>query len=54
MSDQLVSIASNYTNFAMTADGIPEINSLSYLPFESEYPAPLASSRLALVLVHQA
>jgi hypothetical protein len=51
MPDQLLSIASNYTNFTMTGDGIPEINSLSYLPFESEYPEPATSSRLALVLV---
>lgn len=51
MPDQLLSIASNYSNFALTGDGLPEINSLSYLPFESEYPEPPVSARLALVLV---
>ena len=51
MPDQLLSIASNYSNLALTGDGLPEINSLSYLPFESEYPEPPVSARLALVLV---
>jgi len=42
---------SHYTNYAMTGDGIPEINSLSYASFESGYPAPLPAQRLALVLL---
>ena len=35
----------------MTSDGIQEINSLAYLPFEGAYADPMASQRLALVLV---
>jgi hypothetical protein len=35
----------------MTGDGIPEINSLAYMPFEGEYADPLPTARLALVLI---
>jgi len=51
MPDLLVPIMSQYTNYAMTGDGIPEINSLSYLSFESGYTDPLPAQRLALILV---
>lgn len=42
---------SRFTGFAMTGDGLPEINSLTYLSFETGYEEPIAGSRLALVLV---
>jgi hypothetical protein len=51
MSDLLAPIMNQYSNFAMTGDGIPEINSLTYLPFESGYPDPLPAQRVVLVLV---
>ena len=51
MSDLLAPIMNRYTNYAMTGDGIPEINSLSYLSFESGYTDPLPEQRLALILV---
>lgn len=51
MSDLLAPIMSRYTNYAMTSDGIPEINSLSYISFESGYADPLPTQRLALVLI---
>jgi hypothetical protein len=51
MADLLAPIMSQYTNYAMTGDGIPEINALQYMPFESEYAEPLPAQRLALVLV---
>jgi hypothetical protein len=35
----------------MTADGTPEINSLAYMSFESEYADPPPAGRLALVLI---
>jgi len=44
-------ILNRYTNFTMTGDGLPEINSLTLLPFESEFPEPEAGQRLALVLI---
>lgn len=51
MTDLLSQIMARYTNYAMTGDGLPEINSLNYLPFESSYSDPPASGRLGLVLV---
>lgn len=51
MPDSLASILSRYTNYAVTGDGIPEINSLSYMSFESDYADPLPGQRLALVLI---
>jgi hypothetical protein len=51
MADLLAPIMSRYTNYAMTSDGIPEINSLAYVPFEGGYPDPLPTQRLALVLI---
>jgi hypothetical protein len=51
MSDLLLPIMNQYTNYAMTGDGIPEINSFSYMPFESGYPDPPSIGRLALVLI---
>lgn len=38
-------------SFALTADGLPEIQSLSYLDFEVDFPDPMPVQRLALVLV---
>ncbi|MFQ4138420.1 hypothetical protein PGN35_019080 [Nodosilinea sp. PGN35] len=51
MTDVLLPIMTRYTNYTMTGDALPEINSLSYLPFESNYADPPVSGRLALVLV---
>ncbi len=51
MVDLLAPIMNRYTNFAMTSDGISEINSLAYMPFESTYVDPLPTQRLALVLI---
>lgn len=51
MSDLLTPVMNRYSNYAMTGDGIPEINSLSYLPFENGYADPLPAQRLALVLI---
>ncbi|NTV51204.1 MAG: hypothetical protein HGA20_16375, partial [Geobacteraceae bacterium] len=51
MPDLLAPIMSRYTNFAMTDDGIPEINSLAYMPFESGYEDPLPTQRVVLVLI---
>ena len=44
MADLLLPILNRYANFARTGDGIPEINSLMYLPFESGYVDPPAES----------
>jgi hypothetical protein len=51
MPDFVAQIMSQYTAYAMTSDGAPEISSLTYVPFESEYPEPATTQRLALVLV---
>jgi hypothetical protein len=51
MVDLLSPIMTRYTNYTMTGDGLPEINALTYLPFESNYADPPASGRLALVLI---
>lgn len=51
MTDLLAPIMSKYTNFTMTSDGIPEINSLKYMSFESGYPDPSPTQRVALVLI---
>ncbi len=51
MVDLLSPIMTRYTNYTMTGDGLPEINSLTYLPFESSYADPPAAGRLALVLI---
>src|SRR6266540_2305380 len=51
MADELLPIMSSYANSSMTSDGYPEINSLTYMPFESEYGDPPTSARLVLVLV---
>ena len=51
MADLLAPIMSQYANFAMTGDGIPEINSLAYMPFESGYADPLPTQRVVLVLI---
>lgn len=51
MTDVLLPILNRYTNYAMTGDGLPEINSLTYLSFEHTYANPPATGRLALVLI---
>jgi hypothetical protein len=51
MADLIAPLLSRYANFAMTGDAIPEINSLTYLGFESEFADPVPGQRLALVLV---
>jgi hypothetical protein len=51
MADLLLPILNQYTNFVRASDGIPEINSLTYMPFESGYSAPPADVRFALVLI---
>jgi hypothetical protein len=51
MVDSLSPIMTRYTNYTMTGDGLPEINSLTYLPFENKYADSPASGRLALVLI---
>jgi hypothetical protein len=51
MADLLAPIISRYTNYTMTGDGIPEINSLAYIPFESGYDETPSGGRLALVLI---
>ena len=51
MPDLLLTIANRYTNFAVTGDSIPEIDSLTYMAFESEYDEPGFDARLAIVLV---
>jgi hypothetical protein len=51
MSDLISPIMSRYANFTMTSDGLAEINSLTYLGFESDFADPLPDQRLALVLV---
>jgi hypothetical protein len=51
MSDLLIPIMSQYANFAMTGDGIPEINSLAYMPFEGGYTDPLPTQQVVLVLI---
>jgi hypothetical protein len=51
MSDLLAPIMSLYTNYAMTGDRIPEINSLTYMSFESGYDDSPPTGRLALVLI---
>ncbi|MEJ7678274.1 MAG: hypothetical protein WKG06_10520 [Segetibacter sp.] len=42
---------SHYANYAMTGDGIAEINELAYMSFESEYAGPSSTERLAIVLI---
>lgn len=51
MADLLAPILSSFANYAMTGDGIPEINALTYAPFEGSYPSPSPDQRLALVLI---
>jgi hypothetical protein len=51
MSDLLAPIMDQYIDYSMTDDGIPEINSLAYVSFETEYPDPLPTQRVAVVLI---
>jgi hypothetical protein len=51
MSDLLLPIMNQYTNYDMTGDGIPEIHSFTYMPFESDYPDPASAGRLVLILI---
>ena len=51
MSDVIAPIMARFTNFSMAGDGLPEIESLRYLDFESGFPDPRPEQRLALVLV---
>jgi hypothetical protein len=51
MADLLIPIMSRYSNFTMTSDRIPEINSLSYLAFETGYTEIQPTQRAVLVLV---
>ncbi len=51
MTDLITPIMARFANFAMTSDGLPEINALTYLGFESDFADPLPTQRLALVLV---
>ena len=51
MSDLITPVMTRYANFAMTGDGIPEIQTLAFLEIEAEFPDPLPDQRLALVLV---
>lgn len=51
MADLLAPILSSFTNYAMTGDGIPEINALTYAPFEGLYASPAPEQRLSLVLI---
>lgn len=51
MPDAIARIMSRFANLALTGDGLPEIETLHYLPFESSFPAPTSAQRLALVLV---
>ena len=51
MPDMLLPILSSYSNFTMTSDRTPEINSLRYIPFESGFPEISSSSRLVIVLI---
>ena len=44
MPDLLAPIMSRFANLTMTGDGLPEIRSLSYLGFESDYIDPLPDS----------
>lgn len=51
MSDLLASILGRYAAYSMIGDGLPEINSFTYMAFENEYSEVPADGRLALVLV---
>jgi hypothetical protein len=51
MTDLLQPIMTRYANFAMTTDGVPEINTLTYASFETEYADADANARFALVLI---
>lgn len=51
MSDLLGPIIGRYTNCSIAGDGIPEINALTYMPFENSYPDLTPDGRLALVLI---
>ncbi len=51
MTDVLAPVMSRFTNYAMTDDGLPEINTLTYLSFERQYSNPPAAGRFFLVLV---
>lgn len=51
MADLLLPILSRYTNFTMTTDGVPEINSMRYMPFETDFPEVSTTSRFVIVLV---
>lgn len=51
MADLIAQIMTQYSGYTMTSDAVPEITSLTYVPFENEYPEPAPGQRLALVLV---
>lgn len=51
MADLLATIMTRYTNFFMTDDRMPEINSLAYLNFERSYNETPQNGRLAIVLI---
>ena len=51
MTDAIAPITSRYARYAMTSDGLPEIESFTYLPFESDFPDPQPAQRLVIVLV---
>lgn len=51
MTDVLAPVMSRFTNYTMTGDGLPEINTLTYLSFERQYSNPPVAGRFTLVLV---